>query len=96
MTSATQQLDLLPKDDWEHLFPYWRDSLKSDINDAFYFRHARNTTGWSSCRGGISFARFLFRHGQMTKNEFCRYWKFFRRVERWESWDYKAKPGGSR
>lgn len=85
------QIELIPKNEWEHLYPHWRESLQHAIRDAFYFRHARNTTGWSYAIGGISFAESLFRHGQLTREEFRRYFVFFRRTWKMELKDRRTK-----
>lgn len=67
------------------LFPYWRESLKSWVADALYYRHARNSTGWSMVLQGFLFARLLARNGQLSRVDFRRYWRFNRRIQRIEA-----------
>jgi hypothetical protein len=67
----------------EHLFPYWRERLAEWPCEVRYWRHDRNTTGWSMASQGFSFARFLFGEGEMTRQEFRRWFKFNCRVRRW-------------
>jgi hypothetical protein len=85
MKNKNDQLDLIPRPEFEELFPYWREQLKTWIKDAWYYRHAPFTTGWSMACSGITFAEHLFRCGQMTKTEFRRWFKFHRRIQRWEN-----------
>ena len=77
------QLDLFERDPCEHLFPYWRESLRGWLEDVWQFRHKPETTGWSMACQGFIFAEFLYQHGQMIKPDFRRYWRFNRRVKRW-------------
>jgi len=76
------QLELFAKDGSEHLFPYWRDSLRQWVNEVRFYRGAWNSTGWSMATQGYSFAQLLFRHGQMTRKELRRWFRFHRRVKR--------------
>jgi len=78
-----RQLELFPKDPMEHLFPYWRDSLRQGMRDALLFRHHADTSGWSMARQSWFFATCLFRHGQITRSEYRRWWRFGRRMHRW-------------
>lgn len=78
------QLQLFTVDPCEHLFPYWRGRLERWPAEVFRWRHYRYTTGWSMCCSEYSFARSLFCHGQITRRQLRRYWRFDRRVMRWE------------
>ena len=75
------QLQLLEKHPHEELFPYWREQLKKWPSEVFYYRHARDCTGWSMALQGFLFARLLFGCAQMSKSEFRRWWKFNRRIQ---------------
>ena len=79
------QIEFFQKDEKEELFPYWREQLKEWPGEVFSWRHRRNTTGWSMCCHALMFARLLYRHGQMDKKEFKRWWKFDIRVMHWDS-----------
>lgn len=78
------QLELFERDPMEHLFPYWRKQLRGWVEDVRIYRHYRYTTGWSMACQGFMFAGFLFRHGQITKSEFRRWFRLNRRVKRWD------------
>jgi len=68
----------------EHLYPYWRQRLIDGMMDAFRFRHAVYTTGWSVGSQCVSFADHLHFCGQMEKSEYDRWKRFGERLERWE------------
>lgn len=78
------QLELFQRAPCEHLFPYWKGRLDRWPSEVFEWRHYRDTTGWSMATGEFSFARFLFRHGQLTRQQFRRFFRFARRVKRWD------------
>lgn len=84
--SATAEQMTLPMATGRHpeLHQYWRSQLKDWIHDVRYYRHARNTTGWSWATGGYDFARWLFRDGAMSRAELRRYFRLHRRVMRWD------------
>lgn len=84
------QLELFQSTGWEHLFPYWRERLKNWPAEAWMFRHNRETTGWSVARQGYAFAQWLFSHGQMSREELKRWWRFSRRLD---AWDHAARSG---
>lgn len=79
------QLELFPRDPCEHLFPYWKKQLMKWPREVMQFRHYTQCTGWSMCCQSFMFARNLFRHGQINKAEFRRWFRFRRRVWRWDS-----------
>lgn len=54
------------------------------MRDAYLSRHNVNTTGWSYAIHGKLFASLLFIDGQISKAEYRRWWRFFRRLRRWE------------
>jgi hypothetical protein len=81
------QLELFKVDPYAHLFPYWKERLASWPRDVFEYRHYRNTTGWSMATGGFCFARLLFGRGQLTRDEFRRFFRLDRRVRRWDRKD---------
>lgn len=87
-TNGTQ-LELFKRDPMESLFPYWRERLRHWLEDVWMYRHNHNTTGWSMACQGLLFPEMLFRHGQITKTEFRRWWRLQRRVRRWD----KTKGG---
>lgn len=78
-----EQLELFVADPDEGLFPYWRDELREWVDTTWHFRHHRNCTGWSSAEQGYEVAYDLFRHGQMTRSEFRRWYRFNARIRRW-------------
>lgn len=82
----TQQLELLPAHPDEHLFPYWRDRLAEWPRHVFEYRNMPETSGWSMATQKMCFARWLFRAGQMTRDEFRRWARFNRRVLRRDAW----------
>jgi hypothetical protein len=86
------QLDLFKKDQYEHLLPYWWQKLKEWHRDIFQWRHRRDTTGWSMATGNYFFATALFRHGQINRKQFRRYWKFNRRVTRLDKLQSSPTP----
>ena len=49
------------------------------------FRHARNTTGWSTASRRFLFALALHETGEMSADELARWERFDRRVRRWDS-----------
>lgn len=59
------QLELLAPPPANHR--HWRESLKRWPGEAFHWRHARNTTGWSMVRQDFIFAELLFRAGEMKQ-----------------------------
>ena len=67
-----------------HFAVYWRERLANWPGDVFYWRHARDTTGWSIACGGFFFARCLFSRGLIDRDEFKRWAWFNRRVRRWD------------
>jgi len=69
------------------LSPWWREQLKGWLEDAWRYRHNRHTTGWSMATQGMLYARLLYKTGQMEKAEFRRWFKFHRRILRWDSWE---------
>ena len=79
-----EQPELFARDPSEGLYPYWRESLRVWLDDVRFYRHIRDTTGWSMATQGLLFAECLMRHGQMTRAEFRRWWRFERRVKRWD------------
>lgn len=81
---SAEQLSLFRVDPYTHLFPYWREQLTQWPKEALYYRHHRNCTGWSMALGGYDFARMLFRHGQLSREQLRRYWRFNRRLWRME------------
>ena len=83
----SNQLELFTRDPMEPLFPYWRESLRACLDDVWHFRHNRNTTGWSMATQGLSYAGWLYQHGQINRTEFRRWWKFFRRARRLDQTD---------
>jgi hypothetical protein len=82
------QLELFPQlealEDRRFLVDYWRRSLREWLKKVWRFRHYRDTTGWSMACGGFLFAKLLFLDGKMTRKEFRRWWRFSRRVRRWD------------
>jgi hypothetical protein len=72
------------------LHQYWRTQLRSAIKDAWIYRHARNTTGWSMACQGNAFAIMLHTEGQMTAGAFQRYNRFFTRIQR-KPWSYPTE-----
>lgn len=83
-TTLMMQLELFTTlDERKPLLDYWRECLKAWPAKVREYRHYRNTTGWSMATGGFSFARRLFRAGKITRKDFKRWWKFHRRVRRW-------------
>lgn len=83
--SVAAQLTLdIAHDPHEHLWPYWQERLREWVRDALYYRHSRGCTGWSTVTSGFMFARLLFRSGQLSRQQFRRYWKFNRRIQRME------------
>lgn len=70
-----------------HLWPYWRGQLKSWIEDAYYYRHSRESTGWSMATEGFMFARLLYGDGQLSREQFRRYCRFNRKIQRIERAD---------
>jgi hypothetical protein len=79
------QLELFTTfDDRKPLLDYWRKSLKEWPANVREWRHQRDTTGWSMATGGYSFARILFMDGKITRQAYKRWWKFHRRVMRWD------------
>lgn len=67
-----------------HLVPYWRYRLDEAVADCFYWRHAINTTAWSTASGSVlPFSRFLFQEGEITAERFRRYRHFYRHLRRW-------------
>ena len=82
--SSSNQGELFQKSPCDHLYPYWRKSLKGWIKDVWDYRHYRDCTGWSMACQGFLFARFLFMNGQLSKIQFKRFFRLKRRVDRWE------------
>jgi hypothetical protein len=82
MRSTPEQPDLFAIDPSTPLFPYWRRSMRAWPREAFIFRHNHNTTGWSMARQGLMFPRMLLWHGQITRAEYLRWWRFDRRLKR--------------
>ena len=72
-------------DQYAHLDAHWMNDLKRWPGEVFEFRHHRNTTGWSMSRGTFIFAKFLLCRGKITIKQFRRYWRFHRRVQRWNA-----------
>jgi len=72
------------------LMDYWRKSLAQWPVDVFQWRHDRNTTGWSMSTGGFTFARLLFSEGKISRKTFKRFWKFNRRVVRWNAFNVEG------
>ena len=70
-------------DQYAHLYAHWEKDLGDWHREVFEFRHFRNTTGWSMACSGFIYAKMLFQSGKITRNAFRRYWKFDRRVRRW-------------
>jgi len=93
---ATDQLTLGIESPHMALWPYWKRSLAEAIKDAYYYRNHRGCTGWAYAIDGYSFARNLFRDGQMTVAELRRYYRFFRRLQRMERefWAKEARRAG--
>jgi hypothetical protein len=79
------QLELFQRDPSEHLFPYWRKRLLAWPREVLIYRHYRNTTGWSMACQDFMFAGLLLRHGQLSRPEYRRWWRFERRVKRWDA-----------
>lgn len=86
-----EQLDLFPQAEIQvitqdrerlRLTDYWRERLRRWPSDVLFWRHHRDTTGWSMATQGFCFARFLFRDGLMSKVEFRRWFSLHRRVRR--------------
>ena len=80
----TIQGELFPRNQYEHLFPYWKKRLKEWIQDVWMYRHFRGCTGWSMARQGLCFARLLFQEGQITREQFSRFVRLKIRVDRWD------------
>ena len=78
------QLELFKRDEKEYLFPYWRESLRRWVCDVYQWRGYPYTTGWSMACQGYMFARLLYSHGQLSRSELRRYFRFDRRVQRWD------------
>lgn len=82
----TMQLELFESDkvdQYAHLYQHWQKDLEDWPREVFSFRHDRDTTGWSMASSGFIYARMLFQCGKITRKAFRRYWKFNRRVHRW-------------
>jgi hypothetical protein len=62
---------------------YWKKSLRKWPGDVWLYRHCIITTGWSMARQSWIFARFLFRYGEINKNEYRRWFRFRLHVERY-------------
>jgi hypothetical protein len=92
MRSTPEQPELFAIDPDTTLFPYWRRSMLHWPKEAFMFRHYHNTTGWSMARQGLMFPRMLFRHGQITRAEYRRWWRFDRRIKRIDTAHRNRKP----
>jgi len=78
------QGELFVRNPDEHLFPYWRKQLNSWVKQVWTYRHYRHTTGWSMATQGFMFASMLFKSAQISKEDFRRWWKFNRRVRRYD------------
>lgn len=76
------QLELIATHPHEKLWPYWRERLQEWPGEVWRWRHSRGTTGWSMATQGYGFAQFLFRDGQISKQELRRWWRFDRRIRR--------------
>ena len=70
---------------YEHLYSYWRERLKDWVSEVYRFRHARYTTGWSMATQGFFFAEMLHKEGQLSTNDFERYARLDKRIQRWEN-----------
>jgi hypothetical protein len=68
-----------------HFVTYYRQALKKWPDSVMYYRHHRDSTGWSMATGGFFYARCCFSRGVITREQFRKYWKFNRRVRRWDS-----------
>jgi hypothetical protein len=79
------QGELFKRSQYEELYPYWREQLKQWIIDAWHYRHARHTTGWSMATQGFMFARRLYAEGQISKDQFRRFFRFHRRIRHWDT-----------
>lgn len=84
------QLELIPQNKHERMWPLWRKDLWDSVRDAWDFRHWPHTTGWSMAVQSYRSAQWLFQDGQMHRAELKRWWKFHRRLNAWGK-----KRGGS-
>ena len=75
---------LFPQAADAHLWPHWRDSLRLAVLDVWRWRHHVYTTGWSYACQGVSFALWLYKAGQLSRERFVRYVRFFRHARRHE------------
>lgn len=78
------QTDLFAGDDDPAQIEYWRRRLREWPQQVFIWRHFPRSTGWSVASQSYIFARMLCRVGQITRQELRRWWRFDRRVQRWE------------
>ena len=86
----TKQLELFPsiaQVKRHQLAPFWRESLSAWPRGVFRWRHSRETSAWSMATGGYGYAILLFTAGQMDRRELRRWWRFNRRVMRWDRRD---------
>jgi hypothetical protein len=84
--TASMQLELFEPekvDQYAHLYDHWKNDLIEWPREIFHYRHQRYTTGWSMASSGYMYARMLYRCGKITLIDLRRYWKFNRRVTRW-------------
>jgi hypothetical protein len=87
MKTHHMQLELFEPekvDQYAHLYAFWQKDLLDWPREVFAFRHSRDTTGWSMACSGFIYARMLFQCGRITRSAYRRFWKFDRRVRRWD------------
>lgn len=82
----TKQLELFTDEYREpaHFVAHYRKRLAEWPAEIMYWRHHRESTGWSMAKGGFFFARCCFSRGVITRRQFKRMWRFRQRVKRWD------------
>lgn len=70
------------------LIQYWQRDLINWVKGAYYSRHHRGTTGWSTTCTGFQVAGWLHRAGKLTDKQLQRYSQFNDRIQRLDKRPY--------
>ena len=66
------------------LVPYWLESMRGAIQDAFKFRHSRECTAWGMVTV-FCWHNFLYGAGVISNRAHDRLERFVQRIKRWDA-----------